>query len=129
MKELLDNTARVCDMNCRVTFDISTKKKSRSEIAVSVLDVLLQNTAMHKGYLAQANHLLSTGVYFHDLIELERAICEVEHENGPTFINLYKDLRMNNDGLSCAAAKSTERTEQWIGLCCCSVCNGGWRWR
>jgi hypothetical protein len=66
-------------MNCRVTFDISSKKKSIGEIAVTVLDELLQNAAMHEGYLEQANHLLSTRVNFHELIELEGAMCEVEH--------------------------------------------------
>jgi hypothetical protein len=55
-KELLDNAARVCNLHCRVAFDISSKKKNRGEIAVSVPDELLLNAAMHEGYLAQANH-------------------------------------------------------------------------
>ncbi len=108
VKELLNNAARVCNLHCRVAFDISSK--SIGEIAVSVPDELLQNAAMHEGYLAQANHLLSTGFNFHELIELEGAICEVEHENGSTCTDLYGDLRMNNDSLSRAAAQRGQKS-------------------
>jgi hypothetical protein len=72
---------------------------------MSVPDELLQNVAMHEGCLAQANNLLSTGVDFHELLELEGAICKVELMNGSTYIDLYGDLRMNNDGISRAVTQ------------------------
>ena len=34
MKELLGNAARVRNMHCKLAFNISSKKKSRSEIAL-----------------------------------------------------------------------------------------------
>jgi hypothetical protein len=104
-KKLLDNAARVCNTYCRDAYDISSKKKSIGVIAMSVPDEFLQNASMHEGYLAQSNNLLSTEVDFHELLELEGAICEVEHENGSTYTDLYGDLRSNNNGSSCAAAQ------------------------
>jgi hypothetical protein len=55
MEELLGNTTRVCDTHCRVAFDISTKKKSRCEIAVSVPDKLLQKRSNARGLSCTGN--------------------------------------------------------------------------
>jgi hypothetical protein len=104
-KDLLDNAARVCDMHCKVAYNISSKKKSLGEIAMSVDDEYLMNTAMHEGFLAQSNNLLSTGVDIDELIELKGVICKVEHVNGSTYTDLHGDLRMNDDRLYCAAAQ------------------------
>ena len=84
----MGNAARVCDMHCKLALDISSKKKSRGEIAASISDKLLHDAAMHEGYLTQANRLLSTGVNVDKLMELEGAFCEVEHENGSTYRSL-----------------------------------------
>jgi hypothetical protein len=110
MKDLLEKAARVCDTHCKVPYDISSKKNSLGEIAMFVPDEFLQNAAMHEGYLAQSNNLLSTGVDFDELLKLEVVICDVEHENGSTYTDLYGDLRMNNDGLSRAAAQKGQNS-------------------
>jgi hypothetical protein len=99
----LDNAAKVC--NEHSANNISSKKKSLGEIAMSVDDEYLMNAAMHEGFLAQSNNLLSTGVDIDELIELEGAICKVEHVNGSAYTDLHGDLRMNDDGLYCAAAQ------------------------
>jgi hypothetical protein len=104
-KDLLDNAARVCNTHCKVAYNISSKKKSLGEIAMSVDDEYLMNAAMHEGFLAQSNNLLSTRVDIDELIELEGAIRKVEHVNGSTYTDLHGDLRMNNDGLYRAAAQ------------------------
>jgi hypothetical protein len=87
------------------SYNISSKKKSLGEIAMSVDNEYLMNVAMHEGFLAQSNNLLYTGVDIDELIELEEAIHEVEHVNGSTYTDLHGDLRMNNDGLYPAAAQ------------------------
>ena len=81
---------------------------------------------MHEGYLAQATHVLSTRVDVDELIELEGAICEVEHENESTCTVLYHygDLRMNNNGLSRAAAQR-ERNSGLDGAAALSAGVGG----
>ncbi len=101
----MDNAARVRDTHCKVAYNISSKKKSLGEIAVSVDDEYFMNAAMHEGFLVQSNNLLSTGVDNDELIELEGVICEVKHVNGSTYTDLHGDLRMNNDGLYRAAAQ------------------------
>ncbi len=59
----------------------------------------------------QANHTLSTGVNGHELIKLEGAICEVEHEYGSTCANLYRELKKNNNNdLSHAAAQRRQNS-------------------
>jgi hypothetical protein len=47
-KDLLDNAAKVCDTHCKVAYNISSKKKSLGEIAMSVDDEYLMNAAMHE---------------------------------------------------------------------------------
>ncbi len=95
----MDNAVRTRDMHCKVAYNISSKKKSLGEIVMSVDDKYLMNAAMHEGFLAQSNYLLSTGVDINELIELEGAICKVEHVNRSAYTDLHGDLRMNNNGL------------------------------
>jgi hypothetical protein len=105
-KNLLDNAARVCNTHCKIAYNISSKKKSLGEIAMSVDNEYLMNAAMHEGFLAQSNNLLSTRDDINELIELEGAIRKVEYVSGSTYTDLHGDLRMNkNDGLYCAATQ------------------------
>jgi hypothetical protein len=124
-KDLLNNAARVCDTHCRVTFNISSKKKSFDEIAMSVPDKYLMNWAMHKGFLAQSNNHLSPGVDFDELIKLEGAICEVEHVNGFTCTDLHGDLRMNNNRLSHTATQRGQNSGFYGATALSAVVGGG----
>ncbi len=100
----MDNAARVCNTHCKIAYNISSKKMSLGEIAMSVPNEYLMNAAMHESFLAQSNNLLSTGVDVDELIELEEAIHEVEHVNGSTYTDLHGDSRMSDNGLSRVAA-------------------------
>ncbi len=124
-KDLLDNAARVCNTHCKVAYNISSKKKSLGEIAMSVDDEYLMNAAMHEGFLAQSNNLLSTGVDIDELIELEGAICKVEHVNGSAYTDLHGDLRMNNDGLYRAAAQRGQNSGLYGAAALTAAVGGG----
>ncbi len=124
-KDLLDNAARVCDTHCKVAYNISFKKKSLGEIAMSVDDEYLMNAAMHEGFLAPSNNLLSTGVDIDELIKLEGAICKVEHVNGPTYTDLHGDLRMDDDGLYRVTAQTGRNSGLYGAAALTAVVGGG----
>ena len=109
-EELLNNAARVREIHSEVAYEISLGRKSRGEIASSVPEDLLMKAVSSEGYLAQANHLVSTGVNADQLMEFESAIRAVDHKNGATWTELHGDLRVNNDGISRAAAQRARNT-------------------
>ena len=61
--------------------------------------------ASSEGYLAQANHLVSTGVNADQLMEFEAAIRAVEHENGATWTDTNLMKLTTNDELTASAKK------------------------
>ncbi len=112
-------------MHCKVAYDISSKKKSLDEIAMSVPDEYLMNAAMHEGFLAQSNNLLSTRVDIDELIKLKGAIHEVEHVNGSTYTYLHGDLRMKDDGLSRVAAQRGQNSGLYGAAALIAAVGGG----